>query len=104
MLGAIVGDLAAWTYENDKERFYSSLTTKEALLSPFGKTAYETAVWSLDRKEGERIHLCPEKHWRPLVHADNLIRCATLAWTTDNPFNLFESNYGIFYDRLFNLM
>ena len=34
MLGAIVGDLAAWTYENDKERFYSSLTTKEALLSP----------------------------------------------------------------------
>lgn len=98
MLGAIVGDLAAWTYENDKERFYSSLTTKEALLSPFGKTAYETAVWSLDRKEGELIHLCPEKHWGPLVHADNLIRCATLAWTTDIPFNLFESDSGIFYD------
>lgn len=98
MLGAIVGDLAAWTYENDKERFYSSLTTKEALLSPFGKTAYETAVWSLDRKEGELIHLCPEKHWGPLVHADNLIRCATLAWTTDIPFNLFESDFGIFYD------
>lgn len=98
MLGAIVGDLAAWTYENNKERFFSSLTTKEALLSPFGKTAYETAVWSLDRKEGELIHLCPEKHWGPLVHADNLIRCATLAWTTDLPFNLFESNYDIFYD------
>ena len=54
MLGAIVGDLAAWTYENDKERFYSSLTSKDALLSPFGKIAYETAIWNLDREEGER--------------------------------------------------
>ena len=39
-----------------------------------------------------------EKHLGPLEHADNLIRCATLAWTTDIPFNLFESDFGIFYD------
>ena len=98
MLGAIVGDLAAWTYENDKERFYSSLTSKDALLSPFGKIAYETAIWNLDREEGERITLSPDVHWGPLTHAENLIRCATLAWTSDMPFNLFDSSHGPFYD------
>lgn len=58
MLGAIVGDLAAWTYENDKERFYSSLTMKEALLSPFGKTAYEPpyGVWT-ERKVNSFIYV-----------------------------------------------
>lgn len=43
MLGAIVGDLAAWTHENNKECFYSSLTSSDAKFSPLGEVAFATA-------------------------------------------------------------
>lgn len=33
MLGAIIGDLAAWTWENDHESFYPKLVSQEAKLS-----------------------------------------------------------------------
>ena len=53
MLGAIAGDLAAWTYENDRECFYASLTSKDAVLSNLGKTALDHALWSLDRRQND---------------------------------------------------
>lgn len=36
MLGAIIGDLAAWTYEHDKDAFYAELIHPEAKLSEIG--------------------------------------------------------------------
>ena len=36
MIGAIIGDLAAWTYEHDKSLFYSKLIHPEAKLSVSG--------------------------------------------------------------------
>lgn len=43
MIGAIVGDLAAWTQENDHEKFYTSLISEKALLSEFGLSVLATA-------------------------------------------------------------
>ena len=36
MLGAIIGDLAAWTWEHDRETFYKSLVSPDAKLSECG--------------------------------------------------------------------
>ena len=35
MLGAIIGDLAAWTWENDHTSFYPQLVSQEAELSDY---------------------------------------------------------------------
>lgn len=39
MLGILLADLAAWTYENDKDTFYSSLVSENADLSAMGNKA-----------------------------------------------------------------
>lgn len=39
MLGAIIGDLAAWTWEHDRECFYTQLVSPEAKLSGYGLLA-----------------------------------------------------------------
>ena len=36
MLGGIIGDLAAWTWQNDKSVFYDKLMSEEAKLSEYG--------------------------------------------------------------------
>lgn len=43
MIGTIIGDLAAWTWENDHEKFYPSLISEKALLSDFGLSVLATA-------------------------------------------------------------
>lgn len=43
MIGAIIGDLAAWTWENDHEKFYPSLISEKALLSELGLSVLATA-------------------------------------------------------------
>ena len=43
MIGAIIGDLAAWTWENNHEKFYLSLISEKALLSEYGLSVLATA-------------------------------------------------------------
>lgn len=35
MVGEIIGDLAAWTWENDHSKFYSNLVSKDARPSDY---------------------------------------------------------------------
>lgn len=98
MLGAIAGDLAAWTYENDRECFFASLTSKDAVLSDLGKTAFETALWSLERKQNDFIELRIEPPSNHTGYSNRLIQLATLAWQNENPQSLFKSEKDIFYD------
>ncbi len=42
MIGAIIGDLAAWTWENDRERFNPSLISEKAVLSEYGLSVLAT--------------------------------------------------------------
>lgn len=44
MLGAIIGDLAAWTYEHDREHFWSHLVSDEAKVSEFGLSVLVTTA------------------------------------------------------------
>ena len=43
MIGAIIGDLAAWTHENDRERFFTHLISDKAIMSEYGITVLSTA-------------------------------------------------------------
>ena len=43
MLGAIIGDLAAWTWEHDKDAFNKSLISEDAKLSEYGATVLFSA-------------------------------------------------------------
>lgn len=36
MIGAVIGDLAAWTWEHDRKCFYERLVSPEANLSGYG--------------------------------------------------------------------
>jgi len=97
MLGAIAGDLAAWTYENERERFYSSLTSSRARLSALGEMAYRAALLCITPKEEPIIYKTePEPH--PLRHAGRLLQCAVFAWQENFPFDIFEAERGLFYD------
>ena len=42
MLGAIIGDLAAWTYEHDRKAFWHQLVSEEAKVSEFGMSVLAT--------------------------------------------------------------
>ena len=41
MIGAVIGDMAAWTWENDKESFYPKLISPKAELSAYGYLSLE---------------------------------------------------------------
>lgn len=43
MLGAIIGDLAAWTWENDHGKFYPDLVSDNSLLSIYGRAMLNAA-------------------------------------------------------------
>ncbi|MCE9353742.1 MULTISPECIES: hypothetical protein [Phocaeicola] len=43
MIGAIIGDLAAWTWEHDHDSFYPRLISDRAVLSEFGLSVLATA-------------------------------------------------------------
>ena len=43
MVGALIGDLAAWTWENDKEVFFSSLIDMHSKPSGYGMAMMRTA-------------------------------------------------------------
>ena len=98
MLGAIAGDLAAWTYENDKECFYSSLTSADAELSSLGEAALATALWNINHRDGEQFDCWPLGDSHYLRHGARLIQVATLAWNNDYPMTLLKSDHEAFYD------
>lgn len=49
MIGAIIGDIAAWTYEHDREAFWNQLISYDdkVSLSEFGRAYLQAASWNL---------------------------------------------------------
>lgn len=74
MLGAIIGDLAAWTYENDRDTFWKQLVSnnsKDIELSVYGHAYLRAAsrnVWSVPEQDVAYINTSqlwsPENHLR----------------------------------------
>lgn len=53
MVGAVIGDLAAWTWEHDRKCFYENLVSPEARLSGYG--LLPTIMWPMIT-EGGLVH------------------------------------------------
>lgn len=60
MIGAIIGDLAAWTWEHDRETFYHNLVSKDAKLSECGLSMFLFSNAMLSRKEYTWRNLCAD--------------------------------------------
>lgn len=60
MIGAIIGDLAAWTWEHDRETFYRDLVSKDAKLSECGLSIVLFFDAMLSKKEYYWRDLCAD--------------------------------------------
>ena len=67
MIGAIIGDIAAWTYEHDREAFWNQLISYDdkVSLSEFGRAYMQAASWNLSALSNRAVayvatHVCME--------------------------------------------
>ena len=69
MKGLIIGDLAAWTWQNDRNVFYRKLVSDKAILSEFGATAIAMVepIWRGQEVTAEYFH----------KHLQNYLSCKT---------------------------
>lgn len=58
MIGAIIGDLAAWTWEHDRETFYHNLVSRDAKLSECGLSMLLFSDAMLSKKEYSWRDMC----------------------------------------------
>ena len=93
MIGAIIGDLAAWTYENDRDTFWKQLVSnnsKDIELSVYGHAYFRAAsrnVWSVPEQDVAYINTSqlwsPENHLRQ--SGQWLMWQLMCAWNDDLP-------------------
>ena len=85
MTGAILGDLAAWTWENEPDKFYPQLVSINAHLSVKGKIVLECFNALFDNKEIEREQyeriFGRENYKDKVINA--LIRSIVIGWIYD---------------------
>lgn len=100
MIGAITGDLAAWTYENDREAFWSSLVSHNAILSSLGQVAYDTAMLLLDgnREVPAALVDYASANGQPLLHRERAIQVCQAAWVDGHVSFTDVHQYNMFYD------
>lgn len=82
MLGAIIGDLAAWTWENDYKNFYPKLVSQEAKLSDYAHTLLVTCdalMHDRDVPIGEYRRLLSFDGWEK-ERIKSVIRAIAVAW------------------------
>lgn len=73
MLGTIIGDLVAWTWEHDRACFYKQLVREDAVLSCYGTTLYNAAhTFFLPEK---KVDVAPMGFSRELLYC-NAIKCS----------------------------
>lgn len=93
MLGAIIGDLAAWTYENDRDTFWKQLVSNNSIdieLSVYGHAYFRAAsrnVWTVPEQDVAYINTSqlwsPENHLRQ--SGQWLMWQLMCAWNDDLP-------------------
>lgn len=79
MIGSVIGDLAAWTWEHDRECFYKRLVSADAMLSGYGLLLL--SMWKTIN-EGALIH--KNRFYveigKALSHADSMCVDLLLEW------------------------
>lgn len=84
MLGAIIGDLATWIWEHDRECFYRQLVSK---LSGYGLLAL--SIWKPIIEEDSIV-----KHWLYMKIGKALIYCPPCAEISHEWRDWWSSDYG----------
>lgn len=78
MIGAIIGDLAAWTWEQDKEAFFRKLVSSEASSSWMVEELLLTAdTLALERGSDIKVHECLGKRQSPVA---TVMRAIAIGW------------------------
>ena len=89
MIGAFIGDLAAWTWEHDHDKFYPQLFSDVAQKSEYSDLMLQTAKLllqcpNISRDEFMRIHQCYYNIDNAKANAEyDLLRAIVIGWMYD---------------------
>lgn len=89
MIGALIGDLAAWTWEHDHSKFYPQLFSDVAQKSDYSDVMLQTAKLllqypNISRDEFMRIHRCYFGLNNAKANAEyDLLRSIIIGWMYD---------------------
>ncbi len=89
MIGAFIGDLAAWTWEHDHDKFYPQLFSDVAQRSVYSDVILFTAKTlienpNISRDEFMRMHQCYFGNGNAKVNANyDLLRSIVIGWMYD---------------------
>ena len=89
MIGALIGDLAAWTWEHDHSKFYPQLFSDVAQKSDYSDVMLQTAKLllqypNISRDEFMRIHRCYFSLDNAKANAEyDLLRSIIIGWMYD---------------------
>ena len=93
MNGAILGDLAAWTWEQDKEAFFRKLVSSEASSSWMVEELLLTAdTLVLERGSDIKVHECLGKRQSPVATVMRAIAIGWLFGTEAETASAFQEN------------
>ena len=99
MIGAIIGDRAAWTWEQDKEAFFRKLESSEASSSWMVEELLLTAdTLALERGSDIKVHECLGKRQSPVA---TVMRAIAIGWLFDTEAETASAyqEYGFTYDK-----
>lgn len=99
MIGAIIGDRAAWTWEQDKEAFFRKLVSSEASSSWMVEELLLTAdTLALKRGSDIKVHECLGKRQSPVA---TVMRAIAIGWLYDTEAETASAyqEYGFTYDK-----
>lgn len=99
MLGAIIGDLAAWTWENDYKNFYPKLVSQEVKLSDYAHTLF-ALMHDRDVPIGEYRRLLSFDGWEK-ERIKSVIRAIAVAWLYEDEEEMRHAikNYCLWDDK-----
>ena len=99
MIGAILGDWAAWTWEQDKETFFRKLVSSEASSSWMVEELLLTAdTLALERGSDIKVHECLGKRQSPVATVMRAIAIGWLFGTEAETASAYQE-YGFTYDK-----
>lgn len=99
MIGAILGDWAAWTWVHDKEVFFKKLVSSEASSSWMVEEILLTAdTLALERGCDINVHECLGKRQSPVA---TMMRAIVIGWLFDTEAETASAyqEYGFTYDK-----
>lgn len=99
MVGAIIGDLAAWTWEHDKNMFYKKLVMPEAVHSHLCEDILLTA--NLLMRQRDMDYKTYRSHFKSINQTATILRAIAIGWLYDTEQETHSAyqNYCLSFDK-----